>query len=106
MADRATGNPGCRRRADRRTPNLSRIRPNHQSIPVRGVEIERDLRQSERGWEGCAETEPLRRGWREGELRTLPVIRLWWKDQQGSTHIPAGVPPRQAMRFRAKLTGS
>jgi hypothetical protein len=26
----------------------------------------------------------------------LPVIRLRRRDQQGSTHIPAGVPPRQA----------
>jgi hypothetical protein len=36
----------------------------------------------------------------------LRVIRLRQRDQQGSTHIPAGVLPRQAMGFRAKLTGS
>jgi hypothetical protein len=35
----------------------------------------------------------------------LPVIRLRRKDQQASAHIPSGVPPRQPMRFRAKLTG-
>src|SRR5215831_14804314 len=35
----------------------------------------------------------------------LPVIRLWRGDQQGSTHTPPYVPPRQPMRFRAKLTG-
>jgi len=43
---------------------------------------------------------------REGELRTLRVIRLRRRDQQGSTLLPTGVPPRQPMRFRAKLTGS
>jgi hypothetical protein len=53
-----------------------------------------------------AETGPLHHGWREGELQTLPVIRLRRRDQQGSTHITAGVLPRQPMRFRAKLTGS
>jgi len=31
------------------------------------------------------------------------VIRLRRRDQQGSTHIPAGVPPRQAMRFPRKV---
>jgi len=36
------------------------------------------------------ETGPLRRGWREGELRTLPVIRLRRRDPQGGTHIPNG----------------
>ena len=56
--------------------------------------------------ETLPETGPLRRGWREGEPQTLPVIRLRRRDQQGSTHITAGVLPRQAMRFRAKLTGS
>src|SRR6516164_7999720 len=30
----------------------------------------------------------------------LAVIRLRRRDQQGGTHIPAGVPPRQAMGFR------
>ena len=33
------------------------------------------------------DTRPLRRGWREGELQTLPVIRLRRKDQQASTHV-------------------
>src|SRR6516225_7851841 len=31
------------------------------------------------------------RGWREGELQTLPVIRLRRRDQQRSTHILTGV---------------
>ena len=51
-----------------------------------------------------AETRPLRRGQNEG--RILRVIRLRRRDQRGSTHIPAGVPPRQPMLYRAKLTGS
>ena len=50
-----------------------------------------------------AETRPLRRGQNEG--RILRVIRLRRRDQRGSTHIPAGVPPRQPMLFFAKLTG-
>ena len=35
-----------------------------------------------------AESRPIRRGQREGELRTLRAIRLRQRDQQGSTHIP------------------
>jgi len=38
----------------------------------------------------CANSGPLRRARREGELRTLPVIRLRRRDQQGSRHIPSG----------------
>jgi len=39
-------------------------------------------------------------------FRTLPVIRLRRRYQQGSTHIPSGHSASQPMRFRAKLTGS
>ena len=52
-----------------------------------------------------AETGPLRRGWREGELRTLPVIRRRRRDQQGSTHIPSGRSARSADAFPRKVDG-
>jgi hypothetical protein len=53
----------------------------------------------------CAETGPLGRGWREGELRTLPVIRLRQRDQQGSTHIPSARSASSTDAFPRKVNG-
>jgi catechol 2,3-dioxygenase-like lactoylglutathione lyase family enzyme len=47
----------------------------------------------------------LRRGWREGELRTLPVIRLRRRDQQGRTHIPSGRSATSTDAFPRKVDG-
>ena len=65
------------------------------------------------GWKAhptmlACRTAPVRRtaAGERASFELLPVIRLRRRGQQGSTHIPAGVPPRQAMRVRAKLTGS
>ena len=57
---------------------------------------------------GClaAERDAFALGYERATFELLRVIWLRQRDQQGSTHIPAGVPPRQAMGFRAKLTGS
>src|SRR5262249_34914936 len=49
---------------------------------------------------GCAETGPLRRGRREGELRTLPVIPLRRRISRPARTSPAGVPPGKPMHFR------
>ena len=58
----------------------------------------------------AAKPDPLRRGWREGELRTFAVIRLRRRDQQGSTHIPSGRSasstdafPRKTDRFLTRF---
>ena len=51
------------------------------------------------------ETGPLRRGWREGELRTLPVIRLRRRDHQGSTHILTGRSASSTDAFPRKVDG-
>ena len=60
--------------------------------------------------ETLPETGPLRRGWREGEPQTLPVIRLRRRDQQGSRHIPSGrsassidASPRKVDGFLTRL---
>jgi hypothetical protein len=65
------------------------------------------------GWKAhptmlACRTAPVRRtaAGERASFELLPVIRLRRGDQQGSTLIPAGVPPRQAMGFRAKLTAS
>src|SRR5215813_5043483 len=47
----------------------------------------------------------LRRGWREGELRTLPVIRRRRRDQQGRTHIPSGRSASSTDAFPRKVDG-
>ena len=48
---------------------------------------------------------PLCRGGREGELRTLPVIQLRRRDQQGSTHIPSGRSASSTDAFPRKVDG-
>jgi hypothetical protein len=50
-----------------------------------------------------AETRPLRRDQREGELRTLRVIRLRQRDQPGSTHIPARRSASSTDAFSCKV---
>ena len=53
-----------------------------------------------------AETEPLRRGWREGELRDpYRCFGCGGKISRPARTSPAGVPPRQPMRFCAKADG-
>ena len=52
-----------------------------------------------------AEIGPLRRGWREGELRTLPVIRLRRRDKQGSTHIRSGRSALSTDAFLRNVNG-
>jgi len=52
-----------------------------------------------------AETGLLRRGWREGERRTLPVIRLRRRGQQGRTHIPTGRSASSTGAFLRKVNG-
>ena len=51
------------------------------------------------------ETGPLRRGWREGELQTLPVIRRRRRDQQRSTHILTGRSASSTEAFPRKADG-
>src|SRR5215470_12661871 len=48
------------------------------------------------------ETRALRRGRREGELRTLRAIRLRPRDQQDSTHIPTGLSASSTDAFARK----
>ena len=42
---------------------------------------------------------------KEGELRTLPAIRLGRRDQQGSRHIPSGRSASSIDAFPRKVNG-
>ena len=53
----------------------------------------------------CAPKPDLYAAARESELRTLRVIRLRLRDQQGSTHIPTGRSASSIDAFPRKVDG-
>jgi hypothetical protein len=56
-------------------------------------------------------TGEMRRNWtftprlKGGRALNLLIIRLEWRYQQGSTHIPSGRPPHYPMRYPRKVDG-